>query len=394
MLTWGTTLSRHGLAVSRPPTDPTALTFAARANGRAGLRNRRRNPVAGLLLAGLLGMGAGCTSVPGRNVPRPSDPSSPEAACRVGYTTSTYLFRQMLDECGEGRVNMVAIGDSWFAFTDGNLLFPLRVAMQRSRARPASNLLNLAQPGNDASTAVSGVIKRDFADVLRYRDYEVRFILPSGGGNDVLGRNDIDRLLRQPVPPEDPSAAETYFDQPTLERKLEGIRIAYEEILDMRETWAPEAIVVTHTYARVKPSGRPASVEVASFDVEVDGPWIAPFLREKGIVDERIQQEVMDYLLGRVNETIRNVLSSHRGGLAPIVIVDTRNTVPPLEPGNPEHWQDEIHPTPMGFDILGHHLIRCMQLVSPDFLRDVRPEHGDPRLCLVIGPDVPPGPRG
>ncbi len=363
-------------------------------NRRSGFTRLRRNPLAGLLFAGLLGMGAGCTSVPGRNVPRPSDPSSPQAACRVGYTTSTYLFRQMLDECGERRVNIVAIGDSWFAFTDGNLLFPLRVAMQRSRARPATNLLNLAQPGNDANTAVSGVIKRDFADVLRYRDYGIRFILLSGGGNDVLGRNDIDRLLREPVPPADPSAPETYFDQPTLERKLEGIRIAYEEILDMRETWAPEAIVVTHTYARVKPSGRPASVEIASFGVEVDGPWIAPFLQEKGIVDERIQQEVMDYLLGRVNETIRNVLSSHRGGRAPIVIVDTRNTVPALEPGNPEHWQDEIHPTPMGFDILGHQVIRCMQRVAPDFLRDIRPETGDPRLCLEIRPDVARDPRG
>lgn len=291
-------------------------------------------------------------------------------------------------------MNIVAIGDSWFSFTDGNLLFSLRRAMDRSRARPASNLLNLAEPGNDANTAVSGVIKRDFADVLRYRDYEIRFLLISGGGNDVLGRNDIDRLLRNVVPPPDPSAPETYFDQPTLDRKLEGIRMAYEEILDMRETWAPEAIVVTHTYARVKPSSRPASVEIASFDVEVDGPWIAPFLEEKGIVDERTQQDVMDYLLDRVNETIRKTLSSHRAARAPMVIVDTRNVSPPLEPGNPEHWQDEIHPTPMGFDILGQQMIRCMQIVSPDFLRDIRPDYGDPRLCLEIEPDLVPGPSG
>jgi hypothetical protein len=324
-------------------------------------------------------------------VPRPSDPTSPAAACRVGYTTSTYLFRLMLNECGEGRVNIVAIGDSWLSFVDGNLLFPLRVAMERSRARPATNLLNLAQPGNDANTAVSGVIKRDFADVLRFRDYEVHFLLISGGGNDVLGRNDIDRLLRDGVPPADPSAPETYFDQPTLDRKLEGIRMAYEEILDMRETWAPEAIVVTHTYARVKPSGQPASLAIASFDVEVDGPWIGPFLEEKGIVDERIQQDVMDYLLDRVNQTIRDTLSSHRGGRAPMVIVDTRNTSPPLEPGNAEHWQDEIHPTPMGFDILGQQMIRCMQLVAPDFLRDITPDHGDARLCSEISPEVLPG---
>lgn len=300
----------------------------------------------------------------------------------------------MLDECGEGRVNIVAIGDSWLSFVDGNLLFPLRVAMQRSAARPASNLLNLARPGNDANTALSGVIKRDFADVLRYRDYEIHFLLVSGGGNDVLGRNDIDRLLRKPVPPEDPSAVEMYFDQPTLNRKLDGIRLAYEEILDMRESWAPEAIVVTHTYARVKPSGRPASVAFASFQVEVDGPWIAPFLEEKGIVDERTQQEVMDYLLGRVNETIRDTLSSHRGGRAPILIVDTLNVSPPLEPGNREHWQDEIHPTAMGFDILGQQLIRCMQRVFPDFLTDIRPDYGDLRVCIEIGPDVLPDSRG
>ncbi len=250
--------------------------------------------LAGLLAAATLGMGWGCSSSPARHPPRPGDPSSPEAACRVGYTTSTYLFRLMLDQCGEERVNIVAIGDSWFSFADGNLLVSLRLAMDRSRARPVTNLLNLARPGNDANTAVSGVIKRDFADVLRYRDYEIRFLLISGGGNDVLGRNDLDRLLRNALPTANPSAPATYFDQPTLDRKLEGIRVAYEEILDMRETWAPEAIVVTHTYARVKPSGRPASLEIASFDVEVDGPWIAPFLEEKGIVDERIQQDVMD----------------------------------------------------------------------------------------------------
>lgn len=354
----------------------------------------RAIPLAGLLAAGILGMGSACSSSPARHAPRASDPSSPEAACRVGYTTSTYLFRLMLDECGEGRVNIVAIGDSWFSFTEGNLLFPLRVAMDRSRAWPATNLLNLAEPGNDAGTAVSGVIKRDFADVLRHRDYDIRFLLVSGGGNDVLGRNDIDRLLRTPVPPADPSGAASYFDHPTLDRKLEGIRIAYEEILDMRETWAPEAIVVTHTYARVKPSGEAASVEIASFGVEVDGPWIAPFLEEKGIVDERIQQDVMDYLLDRVNGTIRNTLSSHRGGRAPMVIVDTRNATPTLEPGSTEHWQDEIHPTAMGFDILGQQMIRCMQLVSPDFLRDIRPDYGDARRCLHIAPDVLPDPSG
>lgn len=372
-----------------------AATFVPLSTGWSGARGQMRaNPLASPLVAGLLGMGVGCSSSPERNVPRPSDPTSPEAACRVGYTTSTYLFRLMLDECGAERVNMVAIGDSWFSFTDENLLFPLRVAMDRSRARPAGNLLNLARPGNDANTAVSGVIKRDFADVLRYRDYEIRFLLISGGGNDVLGRNDIDRLLRNVAPPADPSAVETYFDQPTLDRKLEGIRLAYEEILDMRESYAPEAIVVTHTYARVKPSGRPASLEIASFDVEVDGPWIAPFLEEKGIVDEGIQQHVMDYLLDRVNETIRNTLSSHRGGRAPIFIVDTRNISPPLEPGNREHWQDEIHPTPMGFDILGQQLIRCLQLISPDFLSDVRLDYGDPRFCLEIPPEVLPDPPG
>lgn len=369
------------------------IDFVAASTRWSGARGAvRAIPLGGLLVAGTLGIGWGCSAPTAGRAPRPADQSSPEAACRVGYTTSTYLFRLMLDHCGEERVNVVAIGDSWFSFVDGNLLFALRVAMDRSRARPASNLLNLAQPGNDANTAVSGVIKRDFADVLRYRDYQIRFLLISGGGNDVLGRNDIDRLLRNEVPRA--SAPESYFDQPTLDRKLEGIRMAYEEILDMRETWAPEAIVVTHTYARVKPSSQPASVEIVSFDVEVDGPWIGPFLEEKGIVDERIQQDVMDYLLDRVNGTIRKTLSSHRGGRSPMVIVDTRNAGPPLEPGNPEHWQDEIHPTPMGFDILGQQMIRCMQLVAPDFLRDIRPDYGDPRRCFEIGPDVLPDPPG
>lgn len=387
-------MTRHGLAASRPPTESAALTVAAMGAGPSRLTGPRRNLLAGPLVAGFVAVGFGCTSVPARDVPSPSHPTTPEAACRVGYTTSTYLFRQMLDACGEGRVNIVAIGDSWFSFIDENLLFPLRVAMQRSRALPASNLLNLARPGNDANTAVSGVIKRDFADVLRYRDYEIRFILLSGGGNDLLGRNDIDRLLRRPDPAADPAAAEEYFDQPRLDRKLEGVRMAYEEILDMRETWAPEAIVVTHTYARVKPSGRRARIEIATFDVAVDGPWIAPFLEEKGIVDERTQQEVMDYLLGRLNETIRDTLTSHRGARAPIVIVDTQNVSPPLEPGNTAHWQDELHPTAMGFEILGQQVIRCMQRVAPDFLRDIRPETGDPRLCLEIRPDVARDPRG
>ena len=135
-------------------------------------------------------------------------------------------------------------------------------------------------------------------------------------------------------------SARSCINKTRFDRKLLQIKLAFEELVKLRNVYAPSAKIVTHTYDLLNPSKKAAKFA----GIKVTGPWIYPYLVEKGI-PEQMHATVVKHLLGDM-KTMLLQLSSLRKNMGKLIVVNTQGT---LEPGNARHWKDEMHPTSKGF---------------------------------------------
>ncbi len=183
---------------------------------------------------------------------------------------------------------------------------------------------------------LAGRQKYRLAKVLERTKAHTDIIFFSGGGNDLVGRYDMDRLLRHY---QAGFTATDCIEEVALERKLQRIELAFSELLELRNAYAPSAYVVTHTYDIVKPS--PAGAELLKFYKA--GPWIYPFLVEKGIPEHlhlAISRRMLELLAHRLNTLAQSELANDK-----FLVIDTQGT---LRPGHGSDWLNEIHPSSSG----------------------------------------------
>lgn len=289
-------------------------------------------------------------------MPRQLSPAR-RRALKSGITCSKKDFKWLCKNTG--RVNMLAEGDSWFAYPRKNILIGrhaniLDWVARSIRDKAKANLLRLSGNGDEAVEMLSGVQKRDLAETLWECEDRIDLILFSGGGNDVVGKWDMDRLLKHY---ESGFSAKDCVDESRFRRKLLQIRLAYEELIELRDDYAPSARIVTHTYDFLQPSK--ASARFAG--INVTGPWIYPYLVEKNI-PERFHRAVVRHLLTEMKAMLVELaeLNKNQGKM---FVVNTQGT---LEPGNGRHWKDEMHPTSSGFKKIAKKYYAQLRKMEPD----------------------------
>ena len=277
-------------------------------------------------------------------MPRKSHTSYQSRRLRVlrrGVTRSASDFNYLCRNAPH-RVGIIAEGDSWFSYPrkyliagpDINLVHHLEDVVSGS---DAVNLLVRSSNGDEAAAMLAGKQKYSMAKLLETNAEQINIILFSGGGNDLVGRYDMDRLLRSYKPG---YSAQDCIDQERLDRKLQRILLAYSELLELRNSYAPEAIVVTHTYDQVRPSNKGARL----LKFYKTGPWILPFLEQKGI-PKALHADISKVLLDRLSRSLQELANSALAAER-FVVVDTQGT---LRPGHASDWLNEIHPTASGF---------------------------------------------
>ena len=134
----------------------------------------------------------------------------------------------MLRQCGD-RVNVVAIGGSGLSLPDATLA---REVARLMRDKTPTNVLHLAEPETGATA--SGQVQPRLADVLRKSNDNITFVLLSGVGSDLAGG-------KQP---------QDHVDQERLEGTVQRIERAFRGILDARDGYSPNTVVVTHLSQR------------------------------------------------------------------------------------------------------------------------------------------------
>ncbi len=283
--------------------------------------------------------------------------SQRQQALHRGITTRSSDFAYMCKSRPD-RISIVAEGDSWFAYPrkylllgdDANLLHHLKSKVAHS---DRVNLLVKASNGDEAVAMTSGKQKLSLAKVMAKNGDNLDIVFFSGGGNDIVGDYDMDRLLR---PFKEGFSAADCLHKSNVARKMQRIKSSYEELLDMRNNYAPKAWLVTHCYDHVQPSRKGA--ELLKF--YKNGPWILPYLLQKNI-PEALHKEVARLLLNELAQTLLKLQDSSlaRGRFK---VVQTQGT---LRPGHRSDWINEIHPSSQGFKRLFRKIYKEMHEAFP-----------------------------
>jgi hypothetical protein len=274
-----------------------------------------------------------------------------------GLTYTATEFRSMCKKKPH-RIGIVAEGDSWFAYPrkwiaagpDTNIIHHIA---DKVADTDKVNLLRLASNGDEAVNMTSGKQMKALYKILKNNREHIKIVLFSGGGNDIVGRDDMLPLLHEY---EEGMTALDCVNAERFQRKLESIMLAYHRLIDLCSDIVPDAKIVTHTYDIPKPENSGAEFFWGLIKTK---PWVYPYLKRKKIPGE-FHLPIMQHMLGNFAQELIKL------GAAPatrdhIVVVDTQGT---LRPGHNTDWLNEIHPSRAGFKRVSKKIYRQMREIN------------------------------
>jgi hypothetical protein len=248
------------------------------------------------------------------------------------------------------RTNIVAEGDSWFAYPRKWLFAgkPNNIINYLKRME-RFNLLHLASNGDEAVDMLSG--KSKFKLLKSIHKQHVHYLLFSGGGNDIVGRWDFDYFLKRNV---NSGNFEDYLHKGRLNRRITQITHAYEDLIALCGEYSlnKQIKIVTHTYDHLVPSPAGAEFIGGLFKVNNGKSWMYPYLEDKA-VPRKLHMPLVKYLINRLAENLLKLQVRHPEHL---VVADTRGMIDPKT-----GWLNEIHPRPGGFKRLADEIHKVMQ---------------------------------
>lgn len=277
----------------------------------------------------------------------------------TGVTSQIPLFNDMCKRSPE-RIGIIAEGDSWFAYprkwiavgADMNIVHHIADRIENTGQ---VNLLRLASNGDEAVEMTSGPQFRTLAKILQKNADQLKLLLFSAGGNDIVGKDDMYPLLRDYTPN---ASVEECINLPRLEDKLEAIILAYKRLVVLCEDSAPQLKIIAHTYDIAKPWDKGAEFFWGRIKTR---PWIYPYLVQRRIPDE-LHLPVIEYMLTRFAERLMALAADPAFGQR-LTVVNTQGT---LRPGSNEDWENEIHPSKEGFEEVAKKIYQQMQVFEPD----------------------------
>ncbi|MCR9143188.1 MAG: hypothetical protein NXI24_13115 [bacterium] len=253
------------------------------------------------------------------------------------YRSASSYFRKFRRE---GRPVIVAEGDSWFDY-------PGKITRGRHPETDVLDFLALKHGfavhresimGDTLENMVYNTLERQVIDAIE--EYEPRYFLFSGGGNDLVGRRMLDFLVDAEFAREFP--LESPPKSPFLEDAFRlfvntVMKSAYRLMIRRVQSAKPDIKIYAHGYDYVLPSGKP----VIDFGfVGFVGPWILPNFKKRKIKGKEIQEEIIRSMINIFNEMLEDLETEYKGLF---YHVDCRGLIKRKE------WANEIHPKKVGY---------------------------------------------
>ncbi len=205
-------------------------------------------------------------------------------------------------EAAVGKVRIVAEGDSWFDYLPGIDILDHLSDMGHA-------VIKVAKAGDTLENMVYGTLyDRNFArrpnpleqTLALLRSEKARFLLFSGGGNDVSGEELEAYLNHKDM---NLGAIRTQYADYVFGTV---IRDAYRNLIDrVRSEVGPDVHIISHGYANPIPDGR--AVINIPWGWHFFGPWLRPALTKKNYVDDQERRGIMRDLVSRFNTTLRDM---------------------------------------------------------------------------------------
>ncbi|WP_025740485.1 caspase family protein [Aquimarina pacifica] len=213
---------------------------------------------------------------------------------------------------------IVAEGDSWF-------LFPFLVKDTLDYVMEKYPLRSIAAAGDElqnyrASGQLIETIKKE----------KPKYVLISGGGNDIIGPAIVDILKKDMPSGLEPMA---YLNS-TFSKKMEDIKATYNYFFNRISSFDSVHQVFVHGYDYVR---------VDHTKRVIKNGWVNKYLIQKGVEKIEDRARIIKYLIDQFNALLEALTSQHKNA----TYLDLRSLV------TKEEWYDEIHPDDNGFAKVG-----------------------------------------
>ena len=259
-------------------------------------------------------------------------------------------LRAVAPSPGKQNLRILAEGDSWFEYplpvTHGDgVIYQLQKLLGYAIA-------NMAHHGLEVEQMMGLSLRQEI--ITRLSDPRVTFdaLLFSGGGNDIVG--DQFCIWLKDAPPVPPPMQ--MLDMNAVNSALAILEAEYRELVDIRDQYSPQTVIFVHAYD---------FPPITGIGVCREGPWLKPSLdyayKHLGVAkpdpnDEFVVVKTLMQMFGAMLDRIAADATVQK-----FIVVPTQGTLTP----NASDWQNEIHPSSIGFTKIAQKFQTSLQSVFP-----------------------------
>lgn len=270
---------------------------------------------------------------------------------RLSSTTNKLKFERMVKNFE--RPSIIVEGDSWFDYPPKAIVAgaPSNILKWiEKKTKGKVNILCLQSNGDEMTGMMSGEQRHILTSLLdKYQKMgkPINVLLYSGGGNDVVGKWDLERFLNVYKPG---FTAKQCVDMKKLKNKTKQIELAYLELFAIRNQYSPDTDIITHTYDIPFASGKGAKFLGKKFGKG----WLKPAMENAGIPAE-LRREVCQVLMETLRDSLQ-ALQSRPSANGQFKVTETQGTL-----NSKSHWLNEIHPTSGGFKLIAAKVYKTLR---------------------------------
>lgn len=172
-----------------------------------------------------------------------------------------------------GRKNIISEGDSWFGYPGNTFVMGHGSnIIDHIAATGKYNVLRLESNGDEAASMMTNQQRHQLVEIinlLNTKGYKLHYILFSGGGNDIVGKDDLPFFVNTYTAG---MSANDCVKWNHLNIRIDQIKSAYAELIAIRDDLCPDTKIISHGYDYSPASGVPASFFGGLIK---SGPWKA-----------------------------------------------------------------------------------------------------------------------
>jgi hypothetical protein len=253
---------------------------------------------------------------------------------------------------GEYEQRYLVQGDSWFSIGALAPEFTTNVPSELTLSR-STLVVNCARPGKVLARMTDTVSDPKFLSLLSGRNTRWPWdaLVMSGGGNDLIDASVVpgtvppaQRLLLRSDEWGSQADASRYLSEAGWQTFCDHMKAVFDFVLARRaEAVHPDMPIVLHTYDFVTPRNAPAGAAM--------GPWLFKAMNDLYGIPPQDWNALSDLMITKLAALLRQLASSADN----VHVVDGLGRLQRADPqagGPSHHWENEIHPTQEGYQVL------------------------------------------